>query len=276
MPSSSKLGTDLIAYDVSDQLAITDVFLLVTAADERQVGAVVDGIEEDLRGLDAKPIRREGDRERRWVLLDYLDVVVHVEHSDEAVSTRSSGSGATVRRSRCTWTRADAAARIIIWRHGGPSGTGPTDSGPGRHRARSARGGLTRNAAPMLASRAFALYSTICRGVATPRPRSADLTGLEIVTDKRLREINRRLLGGTDRPRSARGRSERSAGCAPGRTSPFADGGEPLGGGQRMAEALEESRVGRKRLDHRDRHHGLAPAGWASAGWWDCRSTTAT
>ena len=78
-----KLGTDLIAYDVSDQLAITDVFLLVTAANERQVGAVVDGIEEVLRGLDAKPLRREGDRERRWVLLDYLDVVVHVQHSDE-------------------------------------------------------------------------------------------------------------------------------------------------------------------------------------------------
>ena len=78
-----KLGTDLIAYDVSDQLAITDVFLLVTAANERQVGAVVDGIEEALRGLDAKPLRREGDRERRWVLLDYLDVVVHVQHSDE-------------------------------------------------------------------------------------------------------------------------------------------------------------------------------------------------
>ena len=78
-----KLGTDLIAYDVSDQLAITDVFLLVTAANERQVGAVVDGIEEALRGLDAKPLRREGDRERRWVLLDYLDVVVHVQHSEE-------------------------------------------------------------------------------------------------------------------------------------------------------------------------------------------------
>ncbi len=78
-----KLGTDLIAYDVSDQLAITDVFLLVTAANERQVGAVVDGIEEALQGLDAKPLRREGDRERRWVLLDYLDVVVHVQHSEE-------------------------------------------------------------------------------------------------------------------------------------------------------------------------------------------------
>ena len=78
-----KLGTDLIAYDVSDQLAITDVFLVITASNERQVGAVVDGVEEALRGLDAKPVRREGDREQRWVLLDYLDLVVHVQHNEE-------------------------------------------------------------------------------------------------------------------------------------------------------------------------------------------------
>ena len=78
-----KLGTDLVAYDVSDQLAITDVFLVVTASNERQVGAVVDGVEEALRGLDAKPVRREGDREQRWVLLDYLDLVVHVQHTEE-------------------------------------------------------------------------------------------------------------------------------------------------------------------------------------------------
>ena len=78
-----KLGTDLIAYDVSDQLAITDVFLVVTATNERQVGAVVDGVEEALRGIGEKPVRREGDREQRWVLLDYLDLVVHVQHSDE-------------------------------------------------------------------------------------------------------------------------------------------------------------------------------------------------
>ena len=57
-----KLGTDLVAYDVSEQLAITDVFLVVTAANERQVGAVVDGIEEALRAHDAKPVRREGER----------------------------------------------------------------------------------------------------------------------------------------------------------------------------------------------------------------------
>lgn len=77
------MGTDLAAYDVSEQLAITDVFLVISASNERQVGAVVDGIEEALRDLDAKPVRREGDRERRWVLLDFLDLVVHVQHVEE-------------------------------------------------------------------------------------------------------------------------------------------------------------------------------------------------
>jgi ribosome-associated protein len=84
--AADKLGTDLVAYDVSEHLAITDVFLVVTAANERQVGAVVDGIEEALRNLeDVRPVRREGDREQRWVLLDYLDLVVHVQHTDERV-----------------------------------------------------------------------------------------------------------------------------------------------------------------------------------------------
>lgn len=81
--AADKLGTDIVAFDVSEQLAITDVFLVVTAANERQVGAVVDGVEEALRGVGAKPVRREGDREQRWVLLDYLDLVVHVQHDDE-------------------------------------------------------------------------------------------------------------------------------------------------------------------------------------------------
>ena len=81
--AADKPGTDLVAFDVSEQLAITDVFLVITAANEPQVGAIVDGIEEALRELDAKPVRREGDREQRWVLLDYLDLVVHIQHSDE-------------------------------------------------------------------------------------------------------------------------------------------------------------------------------------------------
>ncbi|MFT4110457.1 ribosome silencing factor [Propionicimonas sp.] len=78
-----KLAKDPVAFDVSDRLAITDVFLIVTAGNERQVGAVVDAVEEALLKEGVKAVRREGDRENRWVLLDFLDAVVHVQHAEE-------------------------------------------------------------------------------------------------------------------------------------------------------------------------------------------------
>jgi ribosome-associated protein len=83
--AADKLATDIIAYDVSDQLVITDVFLLCSASNDRQVRSVVDEIEERLRRVGARPVRREGEREGRWVLLDYLDVVIHVLHAEERV-----------------------------------------------------------------------------------------------------------------------------------------------------------------------------------------------
>ena len=78
-----KLALQVIAFDVSVQLAITDAFLLASASNERQVNAIVDEIEDKLREAGAKPIRREGQREGRWVLLDYGEIVVHVQHEDE-------------------------------------------------------------------------------------------------------------------------------------------------------------------------------------------------
>ena len=83
--AAEKLASDIIAYDVSEQLVITDVFLLCSAANDRQIRAIVDEIEEKMRQAGAKPVRREGERERRWVLLDYLDVVIHVQHAEERV-----------------------------------------------------------------------------------------------------------------------------------------------------------------------------------------------
>ena len=83
--AADKLATDIIAYDVSDQLVITDAFLLCSASNDRQVRAIVDEIEDKLRRVGAKPVRREGEREGRWVLLDYLDVVIHVQHAEERV-----------------------------------------------------------------------------------------------------------------------------------------------------------------------------------------------
>jgi ribosome-associated protein len=78
-----KKAQNVIAFDVSEKLAITDAFLVASASNDRQVRAIVDAIEEKLRTLDAKPVRREGEREGRWVLLDYLDVVIHVQHDEE-------------------------------------------------------------------------------------------------------------------------------------------------------------------------------------------------
>ena len=78
-----KLAQQVIAFDVSEQLAITDAFVLASATNERQVKAIVDEVEDKLRDVGAKPLRREGHREGRWVLLDYGEIVVHVQHEEE-------------------------------------------------------------------------------------------------------------------------------------------------------------------------------------------------
>ena len=81
--ASEKLAENIVAIDVSETLVITDIFLLCSASNDRQVKAIVDGIEEALDKIDVDPVRREGEREGRWVLLDYIDLVVHVQHAEE-------------------------------------------------------------------------------------------------------------------------------------------------------------------------------------------------
>jgi ribosome-associated protein len=81
--ASDKLAEDVVAFDVSDQLVITDAFVLCSATNDRQVKAIVEEIEDRLRAIGAKPVRREGERDGRWVLLDYTDIVVHVQHEEE-------------------------------------------------------------------------------------------------------------------------------------------------------------------------------------------------
>jgi len=83
--AADKLATDIVLIDVSDRLAITDVFVIATGNNERQVDAIVDEVEEKLRLAGAKPLRREGKRDGRWVLLDYAEIVVHVQHAEERV-----------------------------------------------------------------------------------------------------------------------------------------------------------------------------------------------
>jgi ribosome-associated protein len=83
--ASDKLAVDVVLIDVSDRLAITDVFVIATGTNERQVEAIVDEVELKLREAGVKPLRREGRRDGRWVLLDYSDIVVHVQHAEERV-----------------------------------------------------------------------------------------------------------------------------------------------------------------------------------------------
>lgn len=81
--ADEKLASDVVVLDVSEQLVITDCFVIASAPNERQVNAIVDNVEEKLRLAGHKPVRREGAREGRWVLLDYVELVVHIQHDDE-------------------------------------------------------------------------------------------------------------------------------------------------------------------------------------------------
>lgn len=81
--AADKKAENIVALDVSEHLVITDIFLICSASNDRQVNAIVDAIEEELLKEKIKPIRREGHREGRWVLLDYFDIVVHVQQNEE-------------------------------------------------------------------------------------------------------------------------------------------------------------------------------------------------
>ena len=83
LAAAEKLAQDIVAYDVSEQLAITDAFLLCSGANDRQVRSIIDEVELKMKQAGASVVRREGEREGRWVLLDFMDVVVHVQNAEE-------------------------------------------------------------------------------------------------------------------------------------------------------------------------------------------------
>ena len=85
LAAADKLAQDIVAYDVSEQLVITDAFLLCSGANDRQVRSIIDEVELKMKQAGADLVRREGEREGRWVLLDYMDVVVHVQNAEERV-----------------------------------------------------------------------------------------------------------------------------------------------------------------------------------------------
>lgn len=78
LAAASKQADDIVILDVHGLIVITDYFVIATGSSDRQLKTIVDGVEIALRDRDRKPVRREGETEARWVLLDYVDLVVHV------------------------------------------------------------------------------------------------------------------------------------------------------------------------------------------------------
>ena len=78
--SVDKFGTELVALDLSDQTVLSEVFLIITASNSKIIDTIADEVEERLRLAGDKPLRREGTDE--WVLLDYSDLVVHIQSTE--------------------------------------------------------------------------------------------------------------------------------------------------------------------------------------------------
>lgn len=81
--ADEKMATNIAVLDVSDVMAISEVFVLASADNERQVRAIVEEIEDELTKMGEEPKRREGNRENRWVLLDYGMLVIHIQRNTE-------------------------------------------------------------------------------------------------------------------------------------------------------------------------------------------------
>lgn len=81
--ADEKMATNIAVLDVSDVMAISEVFVLASADNERQVRAIVEEVEDELTKLGEEPKRREGNRENRWVLLDYGMLVIHIQRNTE-------------------------------------------------------------------------------------------------------------------------------------------------------------------------------------------------
>ena len=82
--ASDKKAADIVILDVSAQLVITDFFVICSGSTDRQVSTIAEAVEDRIREREGrKPFRREGEREARWVLLDYVDFVVHVFRAED-------------------------------------------------------------------------------------------------------------------------------------------------------------------------------------------------
>lgn len=81
--AADRKAEEIIALDVSERLVLTDVFVVASGDSERQVKSIVDAVQESMSKAGAKVRRREGADQGRWVLLDFEDIVVHVQHAED-------------------------------------------------------------------------------------------------------------------------------------------------------------------------------------------------
>jgi ribosome-associated protein len=81
--AADKLAENLIALDVTEPMPLTDIFLLASGRNERQVASIADEIEFKLLEAGVKYLRREGKETGRWILLDFGDVVCHIMHEED-------------------------------------------------------------------------------------------------------------------------------------------------------------------------------------------------
>ncbi|MEO0024665.1 MAG: hypothetical protein RL196_1106 [Actinomycetota bacterium] len=81
--AADKLGDDIVALDVTEPMPLTDIFLIVSARNERQVVAISDEIEDRLLLSGHKLLRREGKNTGRWILLDFGDLICHIFHEED-------------------------------------------------------------------------------------------------------------------------------------------------------------------------------------------------
>lgn len=81
--ASDKKAYDVIVLDMREVLILTDYFVICSGNTDRQVGSIQEAVEERLAAEGRKPVRREGEQHRRWILLDYLDIVVHIFRQEE-------------------------------------------------------------------------------------------------------------------------------------------------------------------------------------------------
>ena len=80
--AAEKKAGDIVAIDVSERLVLTDVFLILSGDNDRQVRAIVDAIDEAMLKAGARRRQCEGLEEASWVLIDYSDIVVHVQQAE--------------------------------------------------------------------------------------------------------------------------------------------------------------------------------------------------